>query len=96
MEIEMLPPTPVGSTVPDEQKAQLKNLAQDYEGVFLNQLVSAMRKTVPENEFMPTSHAEKVYRSMLDQEYAKQLAKSEQIGLSKVVYAQLLRAAEKR
>ena len=57
----------------------------------MNQMVSEMRKTVVRGGLIPESQAEKVYQSMLDSDYAQKIADSEQVGLSKMIYQQLLR-----
>ncbi len=55
-------------------RAGLEKAAQEFESVFLNQLMQAMRRTVPENELFNSQGATKLYRQMHDQEIAKALA----------------------
>jgi Rod binding domain-containing protein len=77
-----------------EDRDKLKALSRQFESVLLNQMVGAMTHSVShEDGFIPESHAEKVYRSMLDSEYAQRLADTEQIGLSHMIYEHLLRTA---
>lgn len=84
------------SHLPPEQKAAMMKVARQFESILVNQMVGAMRKTVTPNGFIPQSHAEKVYQSMLDNEHATILSDTDQIGLSKLVYEQLLRTAQGR
>ena len=82
------------ASLPDDKKENpaLKQVAKDFEAVFINQLIESMRKTEGrENSFIPESGAERTYRAMLDSQYAQQMAESEQIGLSKMIYDHLLR-----
>ncbi len=69
----------------------VKKVAQQYEALFVNQLISAMRKTITKGGIVPESNAERVYQSMLDSEHAQNMAKTEQLGLSKLIYDHLMR-----
>jgi peptidoglycan hydrolase FlgJ len=80
---------------PPEDPA-LRKVARQYEALFLNQLVSAMRKTVQKGGFVPESNAQKVYQSMLDSEHAEQMAQTDQIGLSNMLYEHLLQQGKNR
>ena len=70
----------------------LRKASRQFEAMFMNQLIGAMRKTVGEGGLIPQSQGEKVYQSMLDSEYAGAIAESQQIGLSKIIYEHLLRS----
>ena len=78
-----------------ENKA-LRDVSRSFEAMFTNQLVTAMRKTVVKDGFFKESQAERVYQGMLDSEYSQRMAETEQIGLSKVIYEQLLRTQSGR
>jgi soluble lytic murein transglycosylase-like protein len=54
----------------------LRKAAKEFESVFLNQLMKAMRSTVPENKLFNSQGATKFYQQMYDQEIAKSLAGS--------------------
>ncbi len=82
------------SILPPSSQAEdpkLKAVARQFEAVFINQMVSEMRKTISRSEFLPEGPGEKVYQAMLDSDYAEKMADSDQIGLSKMIYQQLLR-----
>jgi flagellar protein FlgJ len=70
---------------PDQQKA-LQNLHQaatQFEGVFLQMVMGAMRDTVPqESIFGRDSASEQTWQSMLDDEYSQQMAKAGGLGLA--------------
>jgi flagellar protein FlgJ len=93
--LSQLPPKAEAS-VPPEVDAKLHAVAKQFEGIFMNQLVSEMRKTVTRSGLIPESHAEKVYQGMLDGEYATKVADSAQLGLAKMIYQQLLRSSGPR
>lgn len=69
---------------PREQKA-LKEL----EGLFLHLLMKEMRKTVPENGLFGKSPAQQMFQEMLDEVYAQKMADSGQLGLAKLLEAQI-------
>lgn len=79
----------------DQQKA-LKNLhsaATQFEGVFLQMVMDAMRSTVPENTlFGQDSASEGTWQSMLDNEYAQNLSKTGGVGLAKQMERQMRNA----
>jgi flagellar protein FlgJ len=92
-------PNPVvpsqGENQPPENK-ELKKVAKQFEAVFINQMIGAMRKTVTPGGLIPESNAERVFKGMLDSENAERMADSEQLGLSHIVYEHLLRTSQGR
>lgn len=87
------PSIPESPRVSPEEEAQLRGVSKQFEAVFIDQMVSAMRKTVQSGGLIPEGSAEKTYRAMLDSEYSGTLAESGQIGLSQMIYEHLLRAS---
>jgi len=57
-----------------ENREALARTAREFEGVFMNSLLKAMRKTVPDNKLFNDGGATKFYRQMHDAEIAKTLA----------------------
>jgi len=55
-------------------RAELEKAAEEFEGVFMNQLMKAMRKTVPDNKFFNSGGPTKVYQQMYDAEMSKALS----------------------
>lgn len=77
-----------------EEHPEIREVSRQFESVFVNQLVDAMRRTVVKGGLIPESQAERVYQSMLDSEYSQRISETDQIGLSKMVYDHLLRRTE--
>lgn len=75
--------------VMSEQDKKLMEVSKQFEGIFVNQMVSAMRKTVAHEGVVPQSHAERVYQGMLDQEHAQKITDSGELGLANLVYQHL-------
>lgn len=71
----------------DEKR--LKESCQEMESVFLNQVLSAMRSTVPANPLLGRSQAEEIFQSMLDQELTKSASKTGSVGLADILFQQL-------
>jgi peptidoglycan hydrolase FlgJ len=75
-----------------KENPELKKVSKQFESVFINQIVQAMRKTVVKGGLVPESNAERIYQNLLDAEYAQNMSESEQIGISNLVYEHLLRS----
>ena len=73
-------------------QSQLKRAAIEMESWFINQMFQAMRRTVPEGEGMfEMSNAERIWRDMLDEQTAQNLAEGGGLGLATTLYQQLQR-----
>lgn len=85
------PPVPQLGQDPtqNEQDQKLREVSKQFEGIFVNQMVSAMRKTVVRQGYVPESHAERVYQGMLDQENAQKITDAGELGLANLVYQHL-------
>ena len=87
---------PEGLQPKEPQNPQVMKAAKQFESLFVNQLVTAMRKTVVKGGIIPESNAERIYESMLDQQYAERVADTQQLGLSKMIYEHLMKSAKNR
>ena len=77
---------------PEEQRAALKDASEDLESVFVFQMLDAMRKTIASGGLIEKSSGERIFESMLDEEWAKKLAaKSGPNSISAMLYRQLSR-----
>jgi flagellar protein FlgJ len=72
-----------------------RNIAQDFEGVFLNSMLQHAFAGVGEGPFSGGPGAS-VWRSMLTDEYAKSFAKNGGVGIANHVYSFLLAQQEKQ
>lgn len=71
------------------QEQGLREASQGLEALLVNQMFSAMRKTVPKNELFDGGMGEDIFRGMLDQEYATALSKTGSLGLADIIYNQM-------
>ncbi len=78
---------------PDADRQRLKKAAQEFEGVFVQQLLEAMDKTVDRTDSMlSNSSAEEYFRSMLNESVAKEMTSGPAgsgFGLAESVYRQM-------
>jgi Rod binding domain-containing protein len=72
------------------QEEQVKKVAQDFESVFLELFLKSMRQTVTKSGFMDGGNAEDIYKSMLDSEYSKTMAKQNMTGLADAITRELM------
>jgi peptidoglycan hydrolase FlgJ len=79
------------SAMSDPDKQKLRAACQDFEAVFLNMMLQSMRATVPKSDFFGRNSGEELFKSMLDQETTKNMAKAGGAGLADMLYKQLVK-----
>ncbi len=75
-----------------QQKAlsKLHDAAQQFESLFVDMLFKEMRKSAPPVSLTgKTSNAEQMFGDMLDEKRAEELAKTDSLGIGKIVERQL-------
>jgi|YNPMSStandDraft_1061717.scaffolds.fasta_scaffold00961_2 flagellar protein FlgJ len=75
-----------GSTQ-DERK--LKEACQDFEAIFIKQVLDGMRKTVPRTELLERNLGEEIFEDMLYTEYAKIMSRRGALGIADLLFRQL-------
>jgi Rod binding domain-containing protein len=73
-----------------ETPEEVHEAAKQFETYFLGHLMSAMRRTVPDDGLFEGGFSGDVYTEMLDQEYAKMATDYGGIGLAAMLEQQLL------
>ena len=68
---------------------KLREAASEFEAIFIQQMLKTMRKTTFESDLVPKSEGEKLFQSLLDEQYALLSAKSGSLGLGEMIYQQL-------
>ncbi len=81
-------PTPSINKQTDDK--ELRKACADFEAHMTNQLLTAMRKTIPTDGLFSKSNGEEMFQSMLDQELATQMAQGRGTGFGEALYKQLL------
>ena len=91
--IRLSQPKMPGTAVKATPEAARKS-AQDFEAVFVSQMVSHMFAGIKEDEMFGGGQAGDMYRSMLNEEYGRAIAKSGGIGVANQVMQQILKMQE--
>ncbi|MEN0058186.1 MAG: rod-binding protein [Bdellovibrio sp.] len=76
-----------------EQKSpeqKLRDVSDMYEKHFLREMMKAMRSTVKEGGFVQSNQAEKIFKEQLDDQYVEKWGERGGIGLSDMIYKQLM------
>jgi len=71
-----------------DSEKEIEKVARDFESVFLNKLLTAMRKTVPKSGLLD-SFASDMFQSMMDEEMSKNMAKNKGMGMGEMIYNDL-------
>ncbi|KAB2952595.1 flagellar biosynthesis protein FlgJ [Heliorestis acidaminivorans] len=72
-----------------EEDKKLRELCQEFESIFIYQMLKSMRNTIDRSDLIPESPGRQIWESMLDEEYAKEMAKKEDLGLARLLYQDL-------
>lgn len=74
--------------------AKLDEVAQDFEAVFLSEMLEQVFATAPTDPLSGGGFADETYRSLMVQEYSKLMAKAGGIGIAAHVKAEMLKLQE--
>ncbi len=93
-----LPPTPVeikplaslGTTLQTKQMGAAKRASEDFEAVFIAQMMEPMFQGLKTDGPFGGGNGEAVFRSLMIQEVGKEVARSGGIGLSNSIYQEML------
>jgi peptidoglycan hydrolase FlgJ len=73
-----------------QSEAELKEVAIEFESMFVKQMLKAARNTLnPEDNMIYGGQAEQIFTDMLDDEYAMTMSRVENMGIAKMLYEQL-------
>jgi flagellar protein FlgJ len=82
---------PGKSVVQEKDRLAAKKVARDFESMFVGIMFKSMRETVGKDSLTGGGHGEEMYRSMLDQEYAKAAGEGQGLGLAGTIEKELLK-----
>lgn len=72
-----------------QDQVRLKELAQEFEAIFIQQMYKEMRNTIPDDGLIPRTNAEDTYIQLQDLEIARATARQGGIGLAEMMMKQL-------
>ena len=76
------------------QKSKAENAAENFEAFFLTRMMESMFEGVSTDGFFGGGQAEKIYRSLLLDEYGKEMAKMGGVGVKVYVMQAILQMQE--
>ena len=79
---------PIGNKGEDPDK--LKELAEQFEAIFVQQMYQEMRKTIPDNGLIERSNADDIYQQLQDREAARITVGQGGIGLAELMMRQMM------
>lgn len=68
--------------------------AEDFEAFFLSQMLNTMSAGIQTDETFGGGESEKIFRSMLNDEYSKSMARQGGIGIADAVFREMLAMQE--
>lgn len=82
------------SRVDPATRAKIRKAADEFEVQFFGQMLAPMFETIETDPTFGGGHGEEMFRSLLVNEYGKQVSQRGGFGISDAVYRELLRAQE--
>jgi flagellar protein FlgJ len=73
------------------ERERLARTARELEAVVVAQIFSTMRETVPDSGLFEKSAADDIFRSMLDEQLAREVSERSPFGLAEAVEKELAR-----
>ncbi|UCG00219.1 MAG: rod-binding protein [Spirochaetaceae bacterium] len=72
-----------------DKSSKLYKVSQEFEAIFIKQMLNVMRKSVNKTGLLDGGMAEEIFEDMLYDEYAKKMAESGSFGIADMIYKQL-------
>lgn len=74
---------------PSPEERRLRQVAQQMEGMFVQQLLKAMRETVPQEGVIDGGAGEEMFQGMMDEHLSGLVPQNWESGLGSAIYRQL-------
>ena len=84
------------SGVKRSDEGKLRKACEDFESIFISQMLKAMRQTIPKSGLLDGGSQQDTYLSLFDEELSKSMAKRGGIGLGKILYQNILNQEKNR
>jgi len=78
-----------GQPADTANEAKLKKACHDFEAIILQQMLAAMRKSVPKDGLLESGFSQDMYQSLYDESLAQEMASGKGIGLADALFHQL-------
>jgi len=80
---------PQAAKKPVDKNSDLYKACQDFEALFIKQMLDVMRQTVQKDGILDGGMSEDIFQDMLYDEYSKKMAQTAQFGLADTIYNQV-------
>jgi flagellar protein FlgJ len=78
-----------GGAAAAQTDRKLLDACYEMESIFVGYMLRSMRRTIDDSDFFGKTIAKDIFRDMLYDEYAKTMARSDQLGIARQIYNQL-------
>jgi len=85
-----------GSDKKTKDLASIRESSRQFEALLLNEMLKAMRKSVPDGGLFEKSNATEIFRDMLDTETTKAASRGKGLGIGEAMYKQLAKTIQKK
>ena len=79
----------------DPYRKKLFDASVEFESIFVKMMLSQMKKSVEKSGLINGGHAEEIFDDMLYDEYAKNISKTESLGIAEEIYKSLSKSRPK-
>ena len=79
----------IGGPSKIDKSSRLYKVSQEFEAIFIKQMLNVMRKSVSKTGLMDGGMAEEIFEDMLYDEYAQKMAETGSFGIANMIYRQL-------
>ena len=79
----------------DPYRKKLFDASVEFESIFVKMMLSQMKKSVEKSGLIDGGHAEEIFDDMLYDEYAKNISKTESLGIAEEIYKSLSKSLPK-
>lgn len=71
------------------KEVKLKKACNDFEAIFVKQMLTTMRKSIPKGGLFESGYEQEMFQSMHDDELAKSIASGKGLGIADALYNQV-------
>ena len=76
---------------------RLQTACQEFEAIFIHQMIKAMRKSIPQTGgWMERGREREIFQTLFDEEISKSISKRGGFGIGKGLYLQMQKKIEER
>jgi len=79
-----------GGKPADKDSMAAKKVAREFESMFVGMMLKSMRETVGKDMLSGKGQSDDIYRTMLDQEYARAVSEQGGLGLANTIEKQII------